>query len=162
MSRSAQRKLPDKAFKLRPLSVQRMLLLSESLGRLLKNCRRISCPNLRNECFRPTVYPEPGVSRPPIKTPWPLCTILASDVRVLFPPEAQGLARGFKQPSWTAGMTPFDFLPLAQKAVSDPWRLRKQLVATLAVRHSVLEYDAQDFTLLHLFVKVTLAVKCTP
>lgn len=77
-----------------------------------------------------------------------------TDVRVLFPPEAQGLARGFRQPGWTSEMTLYDYLPLAQTAVARPWRERKQLVATLAARHSVLEYDAQDFTLLHLFMKV--------
>lgn len=76
------------------------------------------------------------------------------DVRVMFPPEAQGLARGFRQPPWTSEMTLYDYLPLAQAAVERPWRERKHLVATLAARHSVLEYDAQDFTLLHLFMKV--------
>lgn len=51
-------------------------------------------------------------------------------------------------------MTLYDYLPEARAAVARPWRERKQLVATLAARHSVLEYDAQDFTLLHLFMKV--------
>lgn len=54
-------------------------------------------------------------------------------------------------------MTLYDYLPLAQTAVARPWRERKQLVATLAARHSVLEYDAQDFTLLHLFMKVRIS-----
>lgn len=78
----------------------------------------------------------------------------SEDVRVMFPPEAQGLARGFRQPAWTSEMTLYDYLPRAQAAVERPWRERKHLVATLAARHSVLEYDAQDFTLLHLFMKV--------
>lgn len=77
-----------------------------------------------------------------------------ADVKVLFPPEAQGLARSFRQPTWTTGMTLYDYLPLARAAVADPWMLRKQLIATLAARYSVLEYDAQDFTLILLFMKV--------
>lgn len=76
------------------------------------------------------------------------------DVKVLFSPEAQGLAQGFRKPAWTSGMTLYDYLPLAQAAVAEPWRQRKNLVATLAARYNVLEYDAQDFTLIHLFMKV--------
>lgn len=51
-------------------------------------------------------------------------------------------------------MTLYDYLPLAQTALANPWRQRKQLVAALAARYNVLEYDAQDFTLVHLFLKV--------
>ncbi|CAM9767500.1 unnamed protein product [Ectocarpus sp. 6 AP-2014] len=76
------------------------------------------------------------------------------DVRVLFPPEAQGLMMGFRQPSWSSETTLRDYLPRAQAAVVTPWSERKNLVAMLAKRHNVLEYDAQDFTMLHLFMKV--------
>lgn len=51
-------------------------------------------------------------------------------------------------------MTLYDYIPQAQAAVEKPWLERKLLVACFAARHSVLEYDAQDFTLLHLFMKV--------
>lgn len=51
-------------------------------------------------------------------------------------------------------MTLYDYIPQAQAAVEKPWLDRKLLVACFAARHSVLEYDAQDFTLLHLFMKV--------
>lgn len=72
----------------------------------------------------------------------------------MFPQEAQGLTRGFHQPPWSSETTLSDYLPKAQAAVVKPWSKRKNLVATLAKRHNVLEYDAQDFTMLHLFMKV--------
>jgi len=47
-----------------------------------------------------------------------------------------------------------DYLPEVQAAVVKTWMARKKLVATFAARHSVLEYDAQDFTMINLFMKV--------
>ncbi|CAB1120797.1 unnamed protein product [Ectocarpus sp. CCAP 1310/34] len=76
------------------------------------------------------------------------------DVRVLFPQEAQGLTMGFRQPPWTSETKLGDYLSEAQAAVVKPWSERKNLVAMLAKRYNVLEYDARDFTMLHLFMKV--------
>ena len=53
-------------------------------------------------------------------------------------------------------MTLYDYLPQVQAAVARPWRERKQLVAAFAARHCVLEYDAQDFASINLFMKVLL------
>lgn len=76
------------------------------------------------------------------------------DVRVVFPQEAHGLSRGFSQPPWSPGEILNDYLPKVQAAVVKTWMARKKLVATFAARHSVLEYDAQDFTMINLFMKV--------
>ena len=76
------------------------------------------------------------------------------DVRVVFPQEANGLSRGFRQLPWNSDTMLSDYLPLVQAAVVKSWTARKKLVATLALRHSVLEYDAQDFTMVHLMMKV--------
>lgn len=75
----------------------------------------------------------------------------------MFPQEAHGLSRGFRQLPWNSDTMLSDYLPLVQAAVVKSWLARKKLVATLALRHSVLEYDAQDFTMVHLFMKVCLA-----
>lgn len=76
------------------------------------------------------------------------------DVRVVFSHEAQGLTRGFRQPPWSTDTVLSDYLPKAQAAVVRPWSDRKKLVAVFAARYSVLEYDAQDFTKVHFFMKV--------
>lgn len=73
---------------------------------------------------------------------------------MVFPQEAQGLSRGFRQLPWDSDTMLSDYLPAVQNAVVKSWTMRKKLVATLALRHSVLEYDAQDFTMIHLFMKV--------
>lgn len=72
----------------------------------------------------------------------------------MFSQEAHGLSRGFRQLVWNSETMLSDYLPQVQAAVVKSWAARKRLVATLASRHSVLEYDAQDFTMIHLFMKV--------
>ncbi|CAM9332600.1 unnamed protein product [Pylaiella littoralis] len=76
------------------------------------------------------------------------------EVKVVFSKEAQGLSRGLRLPAWKSETMLTDYLPKAQAAVAKPWSARKSLVATLAVRYSVLEYDAQDFTTCQLLMKV--------
>lgn len=79
---------------------------------------------------------------------------ITQDVKVVFSKEAQGLSRGLRLPAWNSETMLTDYLPKAQAAVAKPWSARKSLVATLAVRYSVLEYDAQDFTTCQLLMKV--------
>lgn len=75
----------------------------------------------------------------------------------MFPQEAHGLSRGFRQLPWDSETVVLsDYLPRVQAAVVKLWVARKKLVATLALRHSVLEYDAQDFTVVHIFMQVGL------
>eukprot|EP00903_Cladosiphon_okamuranus_P008733 g8365.t1 len=97
------------------------------------------------------VYGRAGIR---LRMDWAQADGNRPDVRVVFPQEAHGLSRGFRQLPWNSDTMLSDYLPQVQAAVVRSWLARKKLVATLALRHSVLEYDAQDFTMIHLFMKV--------
>ncbi|CAN0081051.1 unnamed protein product, partial [Phaeothamnion confervicola] len=52
---------------------------------------------------------------------------------------------GLKAPPWPASNRLADLVEATRRAITEPWVLRRSLVAELAKSHALLEYDAADY-----------------
>mmetsp|Transcript_40676 Transcript_40676/g.66550 ORF Transcript_40676/g.66550 Transcript_40676/m.66550 type:complete len:424 (+) Transcript_40676:67-1338(+) len=76
-------------------------------------------------------------------------------VEVSFPHRMKTTKNGFILPPWQAGTSMFDYLPLVRRQAARRWAFRREVVRVLAKRCASLEFDAVDYSSIHILVQVT-------
>ena len=77
-----------------------------------------------------------------------------ADVKLVLPRHLNmRLTSSYRPNPWNLDDSLWDYLPSVQEYIRNAWTKRKELAEALATTYSVLEYDAMDYSAVHLMAK---------